>query len=98
VSRLPPATISWQKTNQPIIFIAPSVLISHLDIIFHHLFNITYPKNLALAGPISKIREQRASPSIKGGGWISLSFLKYRHVMRIGIGAFLGGTITRTPE
>ena len=39
-----------------------------------------------------------ASPSISGGGWINLSFLRYRQVILIGIGAFLGGMITRTPE
>lgn len=57
----------------------------------------TYPKNLAPTGPNSSIRLARASPSIKGGGFVNLSLLRYLHVTRIGIAAFLGGTITRTP-
>lgn len=57
-----------------------------------------YPKNLAPEGPSSKTLEAIASPSIKGGGWINLSFLRYRHVILMGMGAFLGGMITLTPE
>ena len=57
-----------------------------------------HPKNLAPVGPSSRILEAICSPSMRGGGWISLSFLKYRQVIRMGIGAFLGGMITRTPE
>ena len=53
---------------------------------------------MAPEGPSSKILEAMASPSISGGGWINLSFLRYRQVILIGIGAFLGGMITRTPE
>ena len=57
-----------------------------------------YPRNLAPAGPSSRILDAMASPSIMGGGWISLSFLRYRQVILIGMGAFRGGMITRTPE
>lgn len=59
---------------------------------------MTYPRNLVPAGPTSRIRDAHASPSINGGGWIKRSRLTYRHVIRIGIGAFRGGIITRTPE
>lgn len=57
-----------------------------------------YPRNLAPTGPSSRIRLAKASPSIRGGGWVSLSRFKYLHVILIGIAAFRGGTITRTPE
>lgn len=56
-----------------------------------------YPKNLAPTGPSSSIRLASASPSIKGGGFVNLSLLRYLQVTLIGIAAFLGGTITRTP-
>ena len=78
---------------------------------------MTGPRNLAPAGPSSRTLLAMASPSISGGGWISLSFFRYLeiptrshlgqfgpglttnlHVTRIGIGAFLGGMMTRTPE
>lgn len=52
---------------------------------------------MAPTGPNSSIRLARASPSIKGGGFVNLSLRRYLHVTRIGIAAFLGGTITRTP-
>jgi hypothetical protein len=40
VSRLPPATIVWQKTNQPIIFIASSLLFSNYCLVNSlYLFN-----------------------------------------------------------
>jgi len=58
---------------------------------------VTYPKNFAPTGPNSRMRLANASPSIKGGGLVSLSLLKYLHVTRIGIAALRGGTITRTP-
>lgn len=57
----------------------------------------TYPKNFAPTGPNSRMRLANASPSIRGGGLVNLSLLKYLHVTRIGIAAFRGGTITRTP-
>ena len=38
---------------------------------------MTGPRNLAPAGPSSRIRLAIASPSINGGGWISLSFFRY---------------------
>ena len=83
-----------------------------------------YPRNLAADGPSSRILEATASPSIRGGGWMSLSFFRYLNVnkcivilrcihatsykpfwastnlqvIRIGIGAFLGGMMTLTPE
>lgn len=44
------------------------------------------------------MRDAHASPSIRGGGCISFSFLKYRHVILMGIGALRGGIMTRTPE
>ena len=37
------------------------------------LIKTTYPKNLAPTGPSSRIRLARASPSMRGGGWLSLS-------------------------
>lgn len=57
----------------------------------------TYPKNFAPTGPNSRMRLANASPSIRGGGFVNLSLLKYLHVTRMGIAAFRGGTITRTP-
>lgn len=57
-----------------------------------------YPRNFAPAGPSSSILLANASPSIKGGGLTILSLRKYRHVTRIGLGAFRGGIITRTPD
>jgi hypothetical protein len=59
---------------------------------------LAYPRNFAPAGPNSKILEAMASPSIIGGGWMSLSFLRYLQVILMGMGAFRGGMITRTPE
>ena len=40
---------------------------------------MTGPRNLAPAGPSSSTREAMASPSIRGGGWINLSFFRYLH-------------------
>ena len=58
----------------------------------------TYPWNLAPTGPISRIREASASPSMSGGGWISFSFFTSLHVTRVGMQALPGGTMMRTPE
>lgn len=58
----------------------------------------SYPKNLAPTGPNSKTRLANASPSIRGGGCGVRSGLTYRQVMRVGLAAHLGGTITLTPE
>lgn len=57
----------------------------------------TYPRNFAPTGPNSRMRLANASPSIRGGGFVNLSLLRYLHVTRIGIAALRGGTITRTP-
>ena len=56
-----------------------------------------YPKNLAPTGPSSRIRLAKASPSMRGGGFVNLSLLRYLQVTRIGIAALRGGTITLTP-
>lgn len=53
---------------------------------------------MAPAGPSSSILLAKASPSINGGGLTILSLRKYRHVTLIGLGAFRGGIITRTPD
>lgn len=57
-----------------------------------------YPKNLAPTGPNSNTLLAKASPSIKGGGCGVLWGLTYLHVILVGLGAHLGGTITLTPE
>lgn len=61
-------------------------------------FFFLYPKNLAPTGPNSKTLLASASPSIKGGGCGVLCGLTYLQVIRVGLGAHLGGTTTRTPE
>lgn len=58
----------------------------------------SYPRNLAPTGPNSKTRLAKASPSIKGGGCGVRCGLTYLQVIRVGLGAHLGGTTTRTPE
>jgi hypothetical protein len=57
-----------------------------------------YPKNFVPEGPSSNTLEAIASPSMRGGGWINLSFLRYLQVILMGIGALRGGIITLTPE
>jgi len=57
-----------------------------------------YPRNLADVGPISRILLASASPSIRGGGCVSFSFLTSLHVTRVGMHALPGGTMIRTPE
>jgi hypothetical protein len=42
---------------------------------------MTGPRNWALAGPSSRMRLARASPSLRGGGCTSLSFFKYLHTV-----------------
>lgn len=58
----------------------------------------TYPRNLAPTGPNSRTRLARASPSMRGGGWGVRCGRTYLHVILVGLGAHLGGTMTRTPE
>ena len=58
----------------------------------------THPRNLAPTGPISSTRLARASPSISGGGFVSFSFFTSLQVTRVGMHAFPGGTMIRTPE
>jgi hypothetical protein len=58
----------------------------------------TYPRNFAPTGPSSRILLARASPSMSGGGFDSLSLRRYLQVTLIGMAALRGGTITRTPE
>ena len=59
---------------------------------------MTYPRNLAPTGPSSRILLASASPSMRGGGFESLSLRRYLQVTLMGMGALRGGTITRTPE
>lgn len=59
---------------------------------------LAYPKNLAPTGPNSKTLLANASPSINGGGCGVRCGRTYLQVMRVGLGAHLGGTTTRTPE
>lgn len=53
---------------------------------------------MAPTGPNSKSLLANASPSIKGGGCGVLCGRTYRHVIRVGLDAQRGGTMTRTPE
>ena len=57
-----------------------------------------YPKNLAPTGPISRMRLASASPSSRGGGCVSFSFLTSLQVTRVGMQALRGGMMIRTPE
>ena len=63
--------------------------ISNLDISVQSIYSvvtaISYPRNLAPAGPNSKTLLAIASPSMRGGGWINLSFFRYLKEWKIKI-------------
>ena len=57
-----------------------------------------YPEKTAPTGPIWRTLVDRASPSMSGGGLVSLSRLTSLQVRRVGMQARPGGTVIRTPE